>query len=390
MADNRQLATVNRSRAVDKMDELTRQSRLLDRIRQSWFPPAAVVGAFGAFVAAAFRARPEPRLPPPTPEKAKPAGSPFTVIQPAASQRTFDLQYAVSAVLGNEAAGGLFRRSLMDIAPAPGEKILALGDDEVRVLSADGTAVRSWKAPQNAGCLAAGPDGRVYVGAEQRVEVFTADGTRIGGFTTGEPDKPADITAIRIAGKEILIADSAARLIRRCDATGKQVGLIGTQNKTGSFMLPNRYLDIDVDARGAVYATDTGRHRVTIWTLDGAPLRAFGKFGMTNPEDFVGCCNPVNLAVAPDGNIVTGEKMVARVKVYSPDGKLLAVIGPENFDPVCTHIHLAVDQRGRVFAADPVRRVIKIFAQVVKSGEVGPGDRIQGTAGGAEQGSERV
>jgi hypothetical protein len=52
----------------------------------------------------------------------------------------------------------------------------------------------------------------------------------------------------------------------------------------------------------------------------------FGKFGMANPEDFVGCCNPVNLAIAPDGKVITAEKMISRVKIYEPDGKLLAVI----------------------------------------------------------------
>jgi hypothetical protein len=87
----------------------------------------------------------------------------------------------------------------------------------------------------------------------------------------------------------------------------------------------------------------------------------------------VGCCNPVNLAVTPAGEIVTAEKMVARVKVYSPGGKLLAVIGPENFDPNCIHIHLAVDARGSIFTADPVRREIRIFSQVARTCEFGTG-----------------
>jgi hypothetical protein len=63
---------------------------------------------------------------------------------------------------------------------------------------------------------------------------------------------------------------------------------------------------------------------------------------------------------------VTAEKMVTRVKVFEPDGRLLAVIGPENFDPGCTHIYLAVDAQGRIFAADPIRREVKIFAQTGK------------------------
>ena len=64
----------------------------------------------------------------------------------------------------------------------------------------------------------------------------------------------------------------------------------------------------------------------------------------------------MNLATTPDGKVVTAEKMVARVKVFEPDGRLLAVIGPEHFDPKCTQIHLAVDSKGRILAADPVRR----------------------------------
>ena len=127
-------------------------------------------------------------------------------------------------------------------------------------------------------------------------------------------------------------------------------------------------MDLDVDAAGIVRATDTGRHQVTAWALDGTPTARFGKFGMSDPADFVGCCNPVNLATTPDGKVVTAEKMVARVKVYEPDGRLLAVIGPEHFDPKCTQIYLAVDSKGRLLAADPVRREIKVFAQVVKIG----------------------
>jgi hypothetical protein len=100
---------------------------------------------------------------------------------------------------------------------------------------------------------------------------------------------------------------------------------------------------------------------VTAWTLDGAPVGKFGKFGMQDPADFVGCCNPTNVAATPDGKIVTSEKMVARVKVFEPGGRLLAVIGTEHFDPMCTQIPLAADSRGRILAADPVRRQIQVF-----------------------------
>jgi len=107
---------------------------------------------------------------------------------------------------------------------------------------------------------------------------------------------------------------------------------------------------------------------VTAWTLDGAPVGKFGKFGMQDAADFVGCCNPVNVATTPDGKVVTSEKMVARVKIFEPDGRLLAVIGTEHFDPMCTQIHLAVDSKGRILAADPVRRRIQVFSPAAPGG----------------------
>ncbi len=272
-------------------------------------------------------------------------------------------RYAPVATLAGRGTAGEFRKSLSGVAVGAGRAIHALGDGEVRVFDANGGVARAWKVSEQSACLTVAPDGRVLVGAPGRIEIYGAAGNRVGGFSVGETGKPADVTAVKVVRDGILVADAGARLVRRFDANGVERGLIGNQHKTGSFMLPNRSLDIDVDAAGTVYATDTGRHQVTAWTLDGAPVAAFGRFGLAKPEDFVGCCNPVNLAVAPDGCVVTGEKVAARVKVFGPDRALLAVIGPEHFDPMCTHIHLAVDSSGRIVAADPVRRTITIFGQ---------------------------
>jgi hypothetical protein len=345
----------------------TSQSGLFDRFRKSWFPPAAVVGAMAAFVAAAFRVRPAPKLSPRPSEPTRPPERPEQAVQALKLER----EYSRTAVLGGAASPHPFRRSLAGIAVGAGDRIYMLGDEEVRVFEASGGFLLSWKAADKAACLTAGPDGRVYLGAPGRVDIYDTKGSRLGGFAAGEKDQPAGVTAIKLFRKEILVADAEARLIRRYDPAGNQLGLIGTRSKTGSFMLPNGWLDFDVDSEGVVIATDTGRHRVTSWALDGTPVGSFGKFGMRDPADFVGCCNPVNLALTPDGKIVTAEKMVARVKVYQPDGRLLAVIGPEHFDPNCVHIHLAVDSKGRILSADPVRREIGVFSLTAKEAEAG-------------------
>jgi len=133
-------------------------------------------------------------------------------------------------------------------------------------------------------------------------------------------------------------------------------------------MLPNRNLDIDIDPEGIVYATDPGRHRVSSWTLNGEMKGHFGKFGHMDPKDFVGCCNPVNLTLLPNGNIATAEKVSARIKVYGKQGELLALIGPEHFNAKCTHLFLAADSKGRIIVADPINLSVKIFSALTKSG----------------------
>ncbi len=289
-----------------------------------------------------------------------------------------DIGYSISAVLGGSASAHPFRQSLSGIAVGVRDRIYTLGDDEVRVFEPGGALVEGWGVVKQASCIAVGPGGRVYLGSQGRVEIYTAGGRREGGFSVGGTDRPAVITAIKLFRQDIYVADAAARILRRCDAGGRPLGVIGDRSKAGSFILPNRWLDFDIDSKGVIRATDTGRHQVTAWSIDGSPLGAFGKFGMRDPADFVGCCNPVNVAVTPDGKIVTGEKMVSRVKLYEPDGRLLAVIGPEHFDPGCIHIHLAVDSRSRILAADPERRDVKIFSPEARTGmhdDVRPGPK---------------
>ncbi len=318
-------------------------------------PIASVVGLFGVVAAAVLR-------PGASPPSRRPAGSPGpTPTPPPADLPPLPHRYTLEKVVVGPGMPGEFRRSLSGLGLGPRDVVHALGDGEVRVFDAGGRLARRWSAPEKASCLGVAADGRVAVGSPARVDLYSDAGVHIGGFAVGTHDKPADVTAVRLFGDAVLVADAAARFIRRYDLRGIEQGTIGSQNKTGGFMLPNKSLDFDVDAAGVVYATDTGRHQVTSWRLDGTTVASFGKFGMTRPEDFVGCCNPVNVAIAPDGTIVTAEKMIARVKVFGKDHALLAVIGPEHFDPMCRHIHVAVDSTGRILTADPERRTIAVW-----------------------------
>ena len=355
---------------MDSKNEEVSTKGSKDRIKKSWIPLVAVAGAFTSFLSAAFRTRPEPPNNNIRAENTGAAKATGSATQPGSAALKTEIPYALSrkytltAVLGEEGSAHPFRYSLADIAVGAEDSVYCLGDDEIRQFDSDGAFVRRWDVKPKAACMAVGPDGSIYIGFLGRVDIYSPRGEYTDSIAVGDVKKQGAVTAIKVLGNEILVADIAAKIIRRYDTSGKQIGIVGDNNKTGSFMLPNRWLDFDIDSYGTVWATDTGRHRVTGWALDGSPIADFGKFGMQDPADFVGCCNPVNLAVAPNGNIVTAEKMISRVKIFDQEGVLLAVIGPEYFDPKCTNLHLAVDSKGRILAADPMRREIKIFSPV--------------------------
>jgi hypothetical protein len=343
--------------------KITEGKSLSGRLQDCLLKPAAAVGAFSSFFADPGQAKSA------APE-AKAASAPQLVqLQAPVPTRVFPIEYAQVLSIGDRKSARPFRNSLACIAIGPGDTIHALGDAALIILDSRGNLLRQWKAPDPASCLAVDRSGTVYLGQPGAVEIFSPEGTRKGGFAVGDSGNHGQVTAIKLFNSEILVADASAKYIRRYDASGKQLGEIGTKGKVRHFMLPNRCLDFDIDAKGSICAADSGRHQVSRWVLDGSPLGQFGKFGYGRPEDFVGCCNPVNIAFAPEGNIVTAEKVIARIKVFDGAGNLLALIGPEHFDPNCTRLHLAVDSKGRILVADPVRLTIKIFAAVRKNGD---------------------
>jgi hypothetical protein len=326
------------------------QKTLLERLKDLGLSSAATIGAFSSLANAQQSGKPQPETP---------------LVRIDFSQAfTPEYPYALSLTLGGKS---FFRGSLAGIAVDSKDRIYALGDEQVSVFSPAGELARKWRAIDRAACLTIGPDNKVWIGALGRLEIYDNEGNSVGGFPVGETNRPANVTSIKLSGGKIFAADAAARLIRIYDTNGKQTGELGTHGQPG-FMLPNRSLDIAVDANGVIWATDPGRHRISSWNAEGKRLSYFGKFGRNNPADFVGCCNPVNIAILQDGKIAAGEKVAARVKVYDSSGKLLSIIGPENFDPNCTHLYLAADSKARIIVADPVRLEIKIFSPAKSAG----------------------
>lgn len=252
------------------------------------------------------------------------------------------------------------RESARAVSWSPDGSWYVVGDQEILAFEPEGAFVRRWSTALPAWSLTVDPQGRIWAGEAGRIEVFTSAGQL---QETWKDEKHFGlITGLAVTEDDIFAADAQSRWIHRFDHQHALVNHIGDQHRKGGFHIPNGVLDFAVDMDQTVVVANPGMHRVERYKADGESLGYFGRFGQHDPEGFPGCCNPTNLALGPDGEVVVSEKAGPRVKVYDPQGELVAVVADgDDFDPACKNMDLAVTRAGVIGVVDPVGRRVVLF-----------------------------
>jgi hypothetical protein len=344
-------------------EKVTRRS-----VAGSWLWSAAVLGAGGAAGYALSRLRPS------GPAKAGPGpelGEAFTYDLSAVQK----IDPALVRYRETAAFDTGFQRA-RGIAAAPDGRILVAGDEAIRVFGPDGTRVSEIAAGDRPRCVAAAPDGSLVAAMMDHVRVFDAAGApKATGERLGER---AVLTSIGVADDAFYVADSGNREVVRLDRAGAVKGRIGRktpEKDVPGFVVPSPCFDLAIAADGQLRVVNPGRHRVETYTTYGDFVRAWGAASF-QVDGFIGCCNPAHMALTPEGDFITSEKGVPRIKRYAPDGRLLDVVAaPETLlagradaiDPESggtgAAFDVAVDAKGRVLALDPFTRRVRIFVK---------------------------
>jgi hypothetical protein len=267
------------------------------------------------------------------------------------------------------------------VAVGPDDCIFIAGDKAIAVFSADGKKLKTVRLEQEPRCLAvakadhASP-GRLYVGMKDHIEVYDADGRRQAIWSVAA--KRAVLTSIAVGEEDVFAADAGSLVVWHYDHNGKLLGKIGKRDLSRNipgFVVPSPYFDVAIAPDGLLRAVNPGMHQVEAFTFDGHLEASWGKRGL-NIEALCGCCNPSNIAILSDGRIVTAEKGIPRVKVYSSAGEFdCVVVGPNVLSPnpsaltECCEDHtlhpvdLAVDSHDRVLVLDPAAGCVRVFAR---------------------------
>lgn len=262
------------------------------------------------------------------------------------------------------------------LAPGLDRTVWVAGDRSARLFSEDGTQLNEIKFESAPHALHQESGGELFVAFAQSFEVFDASGSRLQrGPNLGEK---AFITALAVHQRTVYLANAGGRDVILCDrTTGSEIDRFGkrdaARNNPG-FEVPSPYFDLAVAGDGRLRIVNPSRLRVETYSLDGRFESAWGQAGM-QIDRFCGCCNPVYFALASNGDFITSEKGLTRVKIYGADGRFKGVVaGPdllvEDKDLAkracedCTvgaGFDVAIDASDRVFVLDPFRKVVRSF-----------------------------
>ncbi len=280
------------------------------------------------------------------------------------------------------------------IALGPGDTLYAATGSGLVAIDAAGRIAQQIQLDEPPTCLAtAGDDhvrpGAVYLGAGRRVEVLDRSGKRIAGWEV--PGQRVLLTSMAVAPHDVFVANCAGRVVLRFDPGGKLLGQIARadpERGIPGLVIPSPFLDVALGRDGLLWVVNPGARRLEAYSFDGRLELFWGKGGTGALEEFFGCCNPANIAMLPDGRMVTAEKGLLRVKVYSIHGDLEQVVaGPEQldrpeeaavtdpFDHEYKAVDLAVDSRGRIYTLRVGGKLVRVFQQKQSARE--PGNAAQ-------------
>jgi len=283
------------------------------------------------------------------------------------------------ALIKFKAAGRLTPNipNLAALAIGPEGDIYVAGEKELARYGADGKEKARFVLEGRPDCIAVTPDGGILLGMRTRVEVLGADGAR--KETWEDLGARGYIASIAANETGVYVADAGNRVLLRYDRQGKRLGRFDGKheaNEMAGFVVPSPYFDVAFDPQGALWAVNPGKHGLEQYRENGDLLSAWYRPSM-ELDGFAGCCNPIHIAFRSDGLLVTLEKGLSRVKVYSPDQKMIAVVAaPDVFGAnaqaaACCDLDtplrdLAVDKNNRVLVAHRDQGAVLIFEQKEK------------------------
>ena len=258
------------------------------------------------------------------------------------------------------------------LAVMPGGGICVAGENAVAIMDAQGNETARFGVKGRPGCVAVTADKKLLVGMRNHVEVIDTKDSAVASWQ--ELGDRAYLTSVVVDDENVYVADAGNRVALRFGYDGILRGRIGERDKERGLpglVVPSPYFDVAIDPQGALWVVNPGKHGLENYRPNGDLVSSWYRSGM-EPEAFCGCCNPIHIAFRSDNCLVTAEKGLSRVKVYSPDTTLLGVVAAEPAPPIAENkalfcnveppiMDLAVDRQDRILVLNKPEKAILVY-----------------------------
>jgi len=255
---------------------------------------------------------------------------------------------------------------LNGIAIDANDQIIIAGN-EVQIYDRNLKLVKRFNPTDTINCVTVNSNNELYLGVKHRIEVRDFSGNLLRSWDLVNSE--SIITGIAATDKHIYVADADARLVYQYDTEGKLLAHLGKGNAEKGIpdiIIRSSFFDVSIGRDGELWMANPGHYLLQAFDTKGNFISSWGEQS-NSVEGFCGCCNPTNFAILSNGNFVTSEKSIPRVKIYSPDGKFLSVVAPPGkFDKGTKGLDLAVDSKNNIYVLDPERKQIRIFEKNIK------------------------
>ena len=265
----------------------------------------------------------------------------------------------------------------------------------VRLYSPDGTLLKTMPLEIKPGVICVVKDGSIFVAGDGRLLKLDADGKVLASAVSPVANEPVVITKemeemvkqSKRPFKEEIERMKSSLEKRRADVTGLAATdqdvfmAVGAPNDFTyrvyrfDHALENPKLvteklrgccgQMDIAAHdGKLWIAHNARHGVESRDRDGKELSKFGAKGKVKPSDFGGCCEPKNMRVLPNGDILAAESDTPIcIKRFSAAGKFLEVVAVAEGKGDCVRVTVEMSPDGRrYYMLDTFRDAIRVFA----------------------------
>ncbi len=258
------------------------------------------------------------------------------------------------------------------IAIDSASNVFITGDKEVQIFDKSFHKVQSFSVDSIPHCIAVGSHHEIYLGVGNHIEVYDTKGVKLKKWPA--LNSKGYITSMAVHDPYIYVADAGNHVVLKYTQAGHLEGEIGKKDKAkgiDGFIIPSMYFDVAVGPDNDLWVVNPGKHKVENFSANGELISSWGTTSI-QLEGFAGCCNPVHFAILPDGNFVTYEKGLDRIKLYDQTGKFVCVVtGPNklngNVNYNCSFgaavNDMAVDPQGSIYVLDALSNTVRVFGK---------------------------